>query len=231
MPECLQLTRSGKLLLVWRYASLRAIVQIGKKRTYRDKWRLTSLSNKVVSIATVVIAVASVLQFCAARLQWHSMNRQLSDIESFQAAHLVIEGLADAANNNNTGMVVIRNVGESIALNMGVVQSVSILHSNTPQAVLYPTQQQIDASIQPLPPSDSGVSLASGKEMSFTFAITSGIPSHPTEGNQTGTDGEWQYLVVGYRDIFGKLHFTSDCVVYNRKGNFYDTYGLCHRDR
>ena len=47
---------------------------VGKKRTLLEKWRLTSLSNKTISIATVVIAGASLLQFGTAFFQWQEMN-------------------------------------------------------------------------------------------------------------------------------------------------------------
>jgi|SRR5579864_9215931 len=47
---------------------------VGRKRTPREKWRLTSLSNKVITIATVVIAFAGAFAFGAALLQWSEMR-------------------------------------------------------------------------------------------------------------------------------------------------------------
>jgi hypothetical protein len=49
-------------------------MRVGKRRTLRDKWRLTSLPNKTISVATVVIAGASLLQFGTAVLQWREMS-------------------------------------------------------------------------------------------------------------------------------------------------------------
>lgn len=49
-------------------------MRVGKKRTLRDKWRLTSLPNKVITIATVVIAGAGLLTFGAAIFQWLEMR-------------------------------------------------------------------------------------------------------------------------------------------------------------
>jgi len=46
----------------------------GRPRTLREKWRLTSLSNKTISVATVVIALSSVMQFATALLQWNEMS-------------------------------------------------------------------------------------------------------------------------------------------------------------
>jgi hypothetical protein len=46
----------------------------GRKRTIREKWRLTSLSNKVIMVATVVIAIAGALTFGAAVFQWLEMR-------------------------------------------------------------------------------------------------------------------------------------------------------------
>lgn len=46
----------------------------GNKRSLSDKWRLTSLSNKVITSATVVIAFAGVLTFGAAFFQWREMR-------------------------------------------------------------------------------------------------------------------------------------------------------------
>jgi hypothetical protein len=47
---------------------------VGRKRTFREKWRLTSISNKVIAVATVVIAGASVLQFGTTFFQWTEMH-------------------------------------------------------------------------------------------------------------------------------------------------------------
>ncbi|SRR5713101_9091 len=49
-------------------------LRIGKQRTLREKWRLTSLSNKFISLATVVIAGAGILQFGTAVFQWKEMR-------------------------------------------------------------------------------------------------------------------------------------------------------------
>ncbi len=46
----------------------------GRKRTIREKWRLTSLSNKVIMVATVVIAISGALTFGAAVFQWLEMK-------------------------------------------------------------------------------------------------------------------------------------------------------------
>jgi hypothetical protein len=49
-------------------------LRVGRQRTLRDKWRLTSLSNKTIAVATAVIAMASLLQFGTALFQWLEMR-------------------------------------------------------------------------------------------------------------------------------------------------------------
>lgn len=49
-------------------------MQTGRQLSVQDKWRLTSLSNKIISIATIVISLASILQFGTALFQWSEMH-------------------------------------------------------------------------------------------------------------------------------------------------------------
>lgn len=72
-------------------------MSIGKKRTLREKWRLTSLPNKVITLATVVIAGAGVLTFGAALFQWLEMRGAGQQTDRIIAAD---ERLATAMENS-----------------------------------------------------------------------------------------------------------------------------------
>jgi len=79
--------------------------RIGKKRTLGDKWRLTSLPNKIISIATVVIAFASALAFGTAVLQWLEMHDAGAQTNKIIAAD---ERLANAMESS------VKQAGKSI---------------------------------------------------------------------------------------------------------------------
>jgi hypothetical protein len=79
----------------------------GTKRTFRDKWRLTSLSNKAITLATIVIAVAGALQFGTAFYQWREMRatgkqteQMLALVQNQIAAANRLADAADTANKN-----------------------------------------------------------------------------------------------------------------------------------
>ena len=79
----------------------------GTKRTFRDKWRLTSLSNKAITLATIVIAVAGVLQFGTTFFQWREMqesgkqtDQMLALVQNQIAAANRLADAADTANQN-----------------------------------------------------------------------------------------------------------------------------------
>jgi hypothetical protein len=79
----------------------------GTKRTFHDKWRLTSLSNKAITLATIVIALAGVLQFGTAFFQWREMRetgeqtqQMLGLVQNQIAAANRLADTADTANKN-----------------------------------------------------------------------------------------------------------------------------------
>src|SRR5271155_5421247 len=85
----------------------RGKMRVGTKRTFRDKWRLTSLSNKAITLATIVIAAAGVLQFGTAFFQWREMREtgkqtqlMLGLVQDQIAAANRLADSADTANKN-----------------------------------------------------------------------------------------------------------------------------------
>jgi hypothetical protein len=76
---------------------LRTRLPAGHKRSLSDKWRLTSLSNKIITLATVVIAGAGVLTFGAAFFQWLEMRGAGTQTNKIIAADERIAGAMEEA--------------------------------------------------------------------------------------------------------------------------------------
>lgn len=129
------------------------------KRNIRDKWRLTSLSNKVITIATVVIALAAVLQFGAAFFQWREMREtglqtqeMLSLVRGQIAAANRLADSADTANKNALesdrpwlGALGVSIEGDTIKPNARVIAHVSVMNAgNRPAKLLrFRGQQEV----------------------------------------------------------------------------------------
>ena len=57
-----------------------------RQRTFKQKWALTSLSNKLTVIATLVIAIATVVNLVVARAMWVEMHNSGIDTKNLAAA-------------------------------------------------------------------------------------------------------------------------------------------------
>lgn len=225
-------------------------MRVGRQRTLREKWRLTSLSNKTISIATVVIAGASLLQFGTAIFQWLEMRGAGKQTDKIIAAD---ERLAAAMENS------VKEAGKSLDATIeqahldqrawiaateisgtpevGKTWIVTAIFQNTGKTIgrnvrityafrEVPKDKQPDfryAGESQIPTGHGILSPASFAVSRIKIASGIPLPQSAVEGFKAGDPRLFVYGDISYEDIFGKAHTTTYCSVYNGPTNSFVT--------
>jgi hypothetical protein len=168
--------------------------------------------------AVLIFVVTAVYAFYAAE-QWRTMERQLNDNEAAQSAQVVIEDLRYPLSESPPKLhFKIINVGQTSALNITVGVGGGAGMVKSPNGYLaYPPAEAIEATARDRMKGESdeqvGFSLGPGKEREFSEPSGSISPEI-----LNGTMFAYHQVFVGYRNIFGKKKFVSDCIFYSVKG-------------
>jgi hypothetical protein len=217
-------------------------MHVAKKRTLREKWRLTSLSNKTISVATVIIAVASTLQFGTALFQWLEMRdagiqtakiiaaneRVAAAMEkSAKKSEEALNANIEASRTDQRAWVGFEDV--RVTAQIGIPSRFSFNLKNTGKT------PALHASLQYYIKN-----LNRGEKLQFTYK---GITTEPTRGlippnatvfvNLTNAAPDaaemnrirveekrvYSYGRVNYADIFGRPHWTTFCTYMARDGS------------
>lgn len=222
------------------------------KRTISEKWRLTSLSNKAITVATIVIAAAGVLQFGAALFQWLEMRatgaqtqQMLSLVQDQIAAANRLADAADAANKNALdanrpwlGTLNVSVEGSTIKPGVIVTAHVPVMNAgNRPAKLLrFRAQQKVfarfpkapDYSLNTTPFSENGQDIVLPRvpiEVSFPFALG------PQEYQDVLAKKKrlYIYAIVEYEDVDAHLkqivHTTKICYFWTL--NDKNTFATC----
>jgi hypothetical protein len=201
-----------------------AVILIGCVIAFRRDWIrkfvdwLDEHNGLMTFLATAAIAVLTYSLVTTSNGQLATLNRQLDDSEAIQRAHLMIVGPivvtiepvtyhekgGDKTIQQLMGRISIRNVGNSVANEIGVMGGGVVgwaeSYSNGPKML---------AISQPNP---SGGSIAAG-ESRAQGTIISGSEGD-TEAYKNGTYRGYFGIVVSYVDIFGHKQVVADSFCY-----------------
>jgi hypothetical protein len=209
---------------------------VGRKRTLREKWRLTSLSNKVITLATVVIAGAGVLTFGTAVLQWLEMRGAAKQTGRIIEADERLAGAMESsvAQAQKTLDASIKSFQLEQRAWVGVEGINGDIQPNKPYSVLVgfrnsgktPAKQvSLRMQFNPVrqgqalkftysePISSKGFVPPNGTFSSAELSPSGGDPVRESEIEliKTGKLRAYLYGVVTYEDIFNRSHWMRFC--------------------
>lgn len=171
------------------------------------------------SHAAPVIALFTVVLACVSVSQWKVTQRQMTDFEEAEAAAVSIEHFSAAGFPHARISFELVNSGHSQADRIQLLVSG---HGGAPKPLLGPgTHTGVG-----FPPSEMGFSLAAGEKRRFSGTsnffppLPKGYPKGlPTaQGVIMGKMGFYITVAIAYRDVFGHVHSSEDCLAYERAG-------------
>jgi hypothetical protein len=209
---------------------------LSRKRTLSEKWRLTSLSNKVITLATVVIAGAGVLTFGTAVLQWLEMHGAAKQTDRVIAADERLAGAMESsvAQAQKTLDASIKSFQLEQRAWVGVEGINGDIQLNKPYSILVafrnsgktPAKQvSLHMQFNPVrkgealkftysePISSQGFVPPNGTFTSSEISPTRGVPLGESEMEliKSGKLRAYLYGTVTYEDIFNRSHWMRFC--------------------
>jgi len=152
-----------------------------------------------------------------AAFQWRETHRQLNDFEAAQAAYLVVTHTVKQLTPKQWEITYsIKNSGITVAANVNTTvgstgfRPAVVVHAQN-ETWGFPSQEQLDNLIAPIPPSPLGIRIAANTSHELTGTLT--IDDAVISGEFTSVN----FVTVGYRDVFGRDSWTYDCVFWNPK--------------
>jgi hypothetical protein len=165
-------------------------------------------------LATIVIAWFTVELYFVSNRQWRTMQRQMTDFEAVQRAHLVILEPFSVNKGSPHGQgwwltdipFQVKNVGQSVANEIGI--SFVGTCADDPRLASGPAPP-IDILAQPNP---SGGSIAVGDTR--PYEAHSLLTQYCIDGLSKGTAYAWIQIAISYRDVFGIPQVIADSSCY-----------------
>lgn len=166
------------------------------------------------ALATVIIAFLTFQYVRYSGRQWETARKNLEDFEDVQRARIIFKehtGVLEPwkLNPNLTHMqfiVVIQNAGATVATDINVEKGNCGTSVNPPKGVIEFT---------PKPAPGQGLAPQDTKTYSFDCGATTG---DLVSGKSKWFT--WNYVLVSYRDIYGRTDAVADCVVFDPTGSF-----------
>lgn len=218
--------------------------RFSKKRTFRDKWRLTPLPNKIISLATAVIAGASLLTFGTAVLQWNEMRSAGTQTDKIIAAD---ERFATAMENSvaASGKVFDATIAQnqldqrawigiraidspSLEANQPIGSAVHLTNTGKTLAikaianvVIEPSPMKLDiakfaiSAARPSTPGHSAITIFPNFELTMPIQTTMNATAQDIENIKGHKLFIYVFGEVYYTDIFQHMHTTHYCGLLN----------------
>jgi hypothetical protein len=174
-------------------------------------------SNFWTAAATVVIALFTVELYCVSSSQWKTMQQQLNDSEAVQAASVEIQNFRSEGTLTDGAISFdLKNMGQTRA---DEVVNTTFNGGYDPRKEVSSAKvvQSVEAE-----PNVNGYSIApDAPARHVSLPLKWIVPQNAVAKVQSGELG-WKFGVsIAYRDVFGRVHHTTDCLAYNVKAGFF----------